>query len=79
MKASQHKQLGLVVSRVQAAVNGILGDPMNDYAGFTPDPTSQVEAIVQEAGFANTEHFDAVVAARTSARWMHFNLGGYSA
>lgn len=75
MKASQHPQLGRVTAIMQRAAFDLQNDPMNDYAGFTPDSTPQLERIVQKEGFANLRHFEAVVQKRTTSRWAYMNLG----
>lgn len=74
MKASNHPQLGRVVAEVSRTINGNENDPMNAYAGFTPSSEWAVEKIVKAEGFANTRHFAAVVARRTSPRWAYMNL-----
>ena len=74
MRASQHPQLGRVVAEIIKTANDLENDPMNDYAGFTPDATWALDAIIKREGFANGFHFIAVVQRRTSDRWVHFNL-----
>lgn len=74
MRASRHPQLGRVVASYNRAVSELLDDPMNGYAGFTPDPTPELQRLVQREGFANLRHFYAVVARRTSERFVFFNL-----
>lgn len=76
MKPSQTKNLGMITARVIKASNDLLNDPMNDYAGFTSDPTPILEKMVQEEGFSNLTHFAKVVERRTSGRWAYLNLCG---
>ncbi len=74
MKASKHPQLGRVIALVIRANGEMLDDPMNDYAGFTPAPTPELEKIVRKEGFANLQHFRSVVSKRSSPRFAYFNL-----
>ena len=68
------RSLGKCVAEYQRAAASLLEDPMNDYAGFTPDPDWYLRKLVQRHGFLNLEHFREEVVLRTSARWAHFNL-----
>lgn len=70
----EHPQLGRVVTQFNKIANDVQEDPMNDYAGFTPDPTPLLERFVKSEGFDNLEHFRVAVAARTSGRVAYFQL-----
>lgn len=77
MRPSRHPQLGRVLGEMLAAVQGYEDDPMNAHVGFTPDVSWELERIVKREGFANVQHFDAVLLARCSHRWLHCNAGGW--
>lgn len=73
MKPSLCSNLGAVVAAINKAHDDLNDDPMNDYAGFTPDPTPHLEEMARQHGFANTTHLYAVVKQRTSAKWAYHN------
>ena len=73
-RPSRHPNLGRVVATIVRAADELENDPMNDYAGFTPDVLPALEALVREEEFANVAHFLAVVERRASPRWAHFHL-----
>lgn len=74
MRASHHPQLGRVVAQYLRTLNDLMDDPISAQVGFMPDPTPQLEQLVQREGFTNLQHFHAVVQWRTSHRFTHFNL-----
>lgn len=65
-------QLGVVVGALMQAEEDLYADPMNDYAGFTPDPTPQLLEIMAQHGWTLRELQKALLE-RTSARWVFFN------
>lgn len=65
--------LGRIVGRLNSAADSLLDDPMNDYAGFVPDPMPALERVAREEGFDSIAEVLDAVEDRTSARWVHFN------
>lgn len=80
MRASKIKNLGEVVGKVMATYNDENADYDMDGSGECGAMIARGwdkyrEKIVTGYGFANLYHFAAVVAARTTEKWVYFNLG----
>jgi len=78
MKASNTKNLGVVVAKVMATYEDESRDYDMDGSGDCGSLIGRAwdnarNRIVQGFGFANMDHFIAVVTNRTTARWVYFN------
>ncbi len=83
MRPSKHPQLGKIVGEFQQLLHAEaqdwdqtyqLGAPSECYPMIGRSHDKAREKFVKANGFANLQHFFAVVESRTSFRWVHFNI-----
>lgn len=69
--------LGTVLGQLAKAHDELVDDPMNDYAGFTPDPSPQLRAIASKLGWEPADIKRELTQRGVTEQWLYFNGYGY--